>query len=279
MKLSFMWVDKTIPDDHSVTGSRLEFKKFTSILSKTGYNGVEIMMGNPFNFDFEEVKKIVYDANLEISQLCTGEFWGTYNLCLNDINKEKRKEALLWAERVIDIASKLNCSVNIGRFRGKIWQDGIKHSINRMVHSFRYLDKKAKEQNIEILIEPLRKDICDNLNSVSEVSEFIKNFELQSFYIMIDTDHTPIEEMKYFQNNFSSIKHIHLADTMHVPLGEGVIPFSEYFKLFKSLRYNGYMSIEVFSNNQDENIINNSIVYLKRFIHKEGGQWNYKSNF
>jgi D-psicose/D-tagatose/L-ribulose 3-epimerase len=274
-----MWVDKTIPDDHSITGLRLEFKKFTSILSKTGYNGVEIMMGNPFSFDFKEVKKIVYDTNLEISQLCTGEFRGTYNLCLNDINKEKRKEALLWAEKVISLASILNCSVNIGRFRGRVWEDGFNNSINRMVHSFRYLDKKAKEQNIEILIEPLRKDICDNLNSVLEVSEFIKNYELQSFYIMIDTDHTSIKEIEYIQNNISCIKYIHLADTMHVPLGEGIISFSEYFKLFKSLRYDGYMSIEVFSNNYDENIIKKSMLYLKRFIQKEGRQWNYKGNF
>jgi len=271
-----MWIDQTLPQGHAVTGINLKLKDLVRLLRDAGYNGVEIMLGDPFNFNFKELKNIVYDLKLEVSQLCTGEFWGSYNLCLNDINNKKYVKALLWAEQVIHLAGTLNCSVNIGRFRGKIWEDGFKNSINRMVNSFRHLDKKAKEQGIELLIEPLRSDICDNLNSVSEVAELIHNTGLQSFYIMIDTDHTSLEEIEYIKNNFSSIKYIHLADTRHVPLGEGTIPFSKYFKLFKSLRYDGYMGIEVFSNNQDKNIIQKSINYLKRFIQKEGGQWNYK---
>jgi D-psicose/D-tagatose/L-ribulose 3-epimerase len=271
-----MWVDQTLPKDHAITGSNLNLKEFIRILSETGYNGIEIMLGNPLNFNIKKVVDVVYSAGLEVSQLCTGEFWGSYNLCLNDINTKKRKKALSWAEQSIKFASILKCSVNIGRFRGKIWEDGVKNSMNRMLNSFRYLDKKAKEWNVELLIEPLRKDICDNINSVSEVASFINNNGLQSFRIMIDTDHTSIEEIGYIQSNFSNIKYIHLTDTMHSALGEGTIFFPKYFKLFKSLRYEGYMSIEVFSNNQDMNIAQDSISYLKKFIQRTNELWKYK---
>ena len=74
----------------------------------------------------------------------------------------------------------------------------------------------------------------------------------------------------------SRISHIHLADTMHIPLGDGTIPFSEYFKLFKHMRYDGYLSIEVFSQGKDENIVQETMLYLKRFIRKEGAQWCYQ---
>jgi sugar phosphate isomerase/epimerase len=273
MKLSFMWVDKTLPKDRSITGSRLDLKELVRILSAEGYNGIEIMLGDPFKFDF---KDMISDAGLEVSQLCTGEFWGSYHLCLNDIDSRKMEKALSWAEKVIRLASQLNCSVNIGRFRGKIWEDGLENSIVRMMDSFRYLDKIAQKLGVRLLIEPLRKDLCDNINSVSEAFEFISNTESESINIMIDTDHTSLEEIQYIKSYFSRIEYIHLADTMHVPLGEGNIPFSEYFKLFKLMRYDGYMSVEVFSQGQDENIVQKSMIYLKRFIRKEGDQWRYQ---
>ena len=271
-----MWIDQSLPQDHAITGMNLKLEKSVKTLSEEGYNGIEIILGNPFNFNVKEAVDIIYDSKLEVSQLCTGEFWGSYNLCLNDIDTKAYAKAILWGEQVINLASVLNCSVNIGRFRGKVWEDGFKNSMNRMVNSFRHLDKKAKEQGIELLIEPLRGNICDNLNSVSEAAELIHNTGLQSFYLMIDTDHTSIEEIGYIQNKFSSIKYIHLADTMHAPLGEGTILFSKYFKLFKSLRYEGYMGIEVFSNNQDRNIAQNSISYLKKFIQRTNKLWKYK---
>lgn len=271
-----MWVDQTLPKDHAITGSNLKLKEFVRILSEAGYNGIEIMVGDPFNFNIKEVAEVICNARLEVSQLCTGEFWGSYNLCLNDINIKKCTKALSWAKQVINLAGILNCSVNIGRFRGKIWEDGLKNSVNRMVDSFKYLDKKAQKLGVRLLIEPLRSNICDNINSVSEAGAFIHNAGLRSFYIMIDIDHTSLKEIEYIQSNFSSIKYIHLADTQHAPLGEGTILFSKYFKLFKSLRYDGYMGIEVFSNNQDRNIVQKSISYLKRFIQRADKVWEYK---
>lgn len=274
-----MWIDKLIPEGHPLTGSRLSLEKTAGLLSEKGYNGIEIMIGDPSVFDYREVQNIVSKYNLEVSQLCTGEFWGTYNLCLNDINEIKAEKALDWAEKVINLAGFFNCSINIGRFRGKIWQDGFENSIGRMINSFKYLDKKAQEQNVKILIEPLREDICDNLNYVSEAYDIIKKHKLQSFSIMIDTDHTSIEEKDSIQSYSNSIKYIHLADTKHVPLGDGIVPFSEYFNLIQSIGYDGYVGIEVFSDNQDEDIIKSSITYLKKFIYKEEEHWHYKDIF
>jgi sugar phosphate isomerase/epimerase len=271
-----MWVDQALPKDHAITGSNLNLKEFVRILSEAGYNGIEIMLGNPFDFNIKEVVEVICNARLEVSQLCTGEFWGSYNLCLNDINIKKCTKALSWAKQVINLAGILNCSVNIGRFRGKIWEDGLKNSVNRMVDSFKYLDKKAQKLGVRLLIEPLRSNICDNINSVSEAVAFIHNAGLRSFYIMIDIDHTSLEEIEYIQSNFSIIKYIHLADTQHAPLGAGIILFSKYFKLFKSLKYDGYMGIEVFSNNQDRDIVQKSISYLKRFIQRADKVWEYK---
>ncbi len=275
MKFSFMWVDKTLPKEHPVTGSKMNLREFAKLLSVTGYNGIEIMMGNPFMFDYEDVKNVISETNLQISQLCTGEFFNFYGLCLNHKDQDKYKEALLWAEEVINLASQFKCSMNIGRFRGKIWQDGHENSFDRMINSFKHLDQKAQEKKVTILIEPLRKDICDNLNSVLDTYNFLKKFGLQSFHLMIDTDHTLIEEKEYVNKYSSSIKYIHLADTKHVPIGEGIIQFSEYFNLFKSIGYHGYMSIEVFSENRDKEIIKKSMAYLEKFFYKDGIRWVY----
>lgn len=276
MKLSYMWVDKHLPQTHPVTGITLPLPETLKLLSHTGYNAVEIMLGNPFEFDIDHVSNHIAAAGLEISQLCTGEFWGTYHLCLNDPEEKQRKKAIVWGEQIITLAAQAGCSINIGRFRGKIWNDEQAQSLRRMGESFRHLDQYARQRGVEILIEPLRPDICDNLNSIAESLAFIEQHELQAFHLMLDTDHTTLEEYDSITTHFSRIKFIHLADTKHVPLDEGNIPFDRYFDLFKFLQYDGYLSIEVFSQNRDTMIVKKSLKYVKKFMsQKEDRLWKW----
>jgi D-psicose/D-tagatose/L-ribulose 3-epimerase len=115
-----------------------------------------------------------------------------------------------------------------------------------MAESFAVLDEIAHAEGVEILIEPLRPDICDTMNSVAETASFIDECGLKNFGWLLDTDHVDLGQKDDIAKRAASLGFVHLADTFHVPLGRGSIDFPSYFALLSELDYSGYCSVEVF---------------------------------
>lgn len=275
MKLSYMWVDSNLPAGKRITGIREKLDKTLEKLQILKYNGVEVMMGNPFNFDVEGFQKILVKYNLQTSQLCTGEFWGTYNLCLNDPQEKNRRDALLWAYKTVDIAEKLKCSVNVGRFRGKIWSNESQDSVERMLEGFMSLDKYALEHGVWLLLEPLKPSVCDTLNTLKDSLGVIESLGLRSTGIMLDTDHTDFMHEEQWIKKLN-LFHVHLSDTDHMPLGKGILPFERYFSILQKHCYEGYLSVETFC--CELQCIEESNSFLSKYLLTEGdGNWVWRN--
>jgi len=276
LKLSYMWVDSNLPASGRITGIRENLDKTLEKLQILRYNGIEVMIGNPFNFDVKSFQKTLDKYNLQTSQLCTGEFWGTYNLCLNDPQEKNRREALRWAFKTVDIAEKLKCSVNVGRFRGKIWNNENQDSVERMFEAFISLDKYALEHGVWILLEPLKPNVCDTLNTLKDSLDVIESLGLQSTGIMLDTDHTDLVHEEQWIEKLN-LFYVHLSDTDHLPLGKGRIPFERYFSILRKYRYEGYLSVETFC--CELQCIEESNSLLSKHLLVEGdGNWIWRSS-
>nr|WP_312058978.1 sugar phosphate isomerase/epimerase family protein [Fervidobacterium pennivorans] len=275
MKLAYMWVDPSIPEKSKVTGLRGSIKDTIGVLSKFNFNAVEIMLGDPFFFEstglLEGFRK---NCDLCISQLCTGEFFGTYGLTLNNPDPQMREKALSWMFKTVEIAGTLGCSVNIGRFRGFISSSDPIGSKERMFESFQRIDEIANLCNIKILLEPLKSSVCNVLNSISECVKVIQKLNLKHFDIMLDTDHTNFIEERQFLEQIS-LTYVHLADKDHLPLGNGSIDFAEYFLVLRELNFDGYLSVETFCSHFQ--CVENAVRFLHKYIVlAEDGVWVWK---
>jgi len=246
MKKSYMWIDPSLPRDHAITGLDLPLAEASARMEELGFEGIEVMIGDPDLFDWKAFRKAVLARGLEVSQLCTGELYGSLNLTLNNPDGSARKTALRMAESVIRLAGNLGCRVGIGRFRGKIWDNDEASSLEAMAESFAALDRLAREEGVELLIEPLRPDICDTLNTVSQTCAFLDANGLAAFGWLLDTDHVGLDQEAGIVKNMRRLGFVHLADTFHIPLGRGKIDFPRYFELLGRLEYAGYCSVEVF---------------------------------
>jgi sugar phosphate isomerase/epimerase len=211
-----------------------------------GFDGIEVMIGDPDLFDRDVFGKSVLAHGLEVSQLCTGELFGSLNLMLNDPDGSARKAALKKAESVVRLAGSLGCKVGIGRFRGKIWNGDEMSSLEALAGSLSALDRFAGEEGVELLIEPLRPDICDTLTTVSQACTFMDAAGLSNFGWLLDTDHVGLDQEQSIVDYKDRLGFVHLADTFHVPIGRGKIDFPRYIELLGRLEYAGYFSVEVF---------------------------------
>lgn len=246
MKKSYMWIDPSLPRDHAITGLDLPLTEALSCVERLGFDGIEVMIGDPDLFDWDAFRRAVLAHGLEVSQLCTGELFGSLSLMLNNPDGSARQAALSTAESVVRLAGKLGCKIGIGRFRGKIWDGDETSSLEAMAASFSVLDKLGREEGVELLIEPLRPDICDTLNTVSQTCSFMDAAGLTNFGWLLDTDHVGLDQEESIVNHKSRLGFVHLADTFHTPVGRGKIDFPRYFKLLERLGYTGYCSVEVF---------------------------------
>lgn len=247
MKKSYMWIDPVLPRDHAITGLNLPLESALDRLAELGFEGIELMIGDPELFKVDEFQKAVHAHRMEISQICTGELFGSYGLTLNDPDASARKTALHAAAEVVALAGRLECKVGIGRFRGRIWAMDHPASYEAMADSFGTLDLIAHNAGIEILLEPLRPDVCDTINTVSEASDFINECGLKNFGWLLDTDHVGLDQKSSILKHAASLGFVHLADTRHLPLGRGNIEFPQYLGLLQELGFSGFCSVEVFA--------------------------------
>lgn len=266
MKASFMIANENIPEELKVTGLTGDFSKTFKDLVLNGYDRYELMIDDPEKVDQKKIKYYNKTFNVKMIFLCSGEMAGIAGLSLNDIDDDRRNKAVRKLMLAIDLAANFGVNINIGRLRGTIYNDGKLKSLERLAKSLKEIDDYILKESKDtlVLIEPLREDICPILNSCEETKSFIEKSNLKNFKILLDSDHMNIESDPHFiKKNIDWIKHVHLADTKHEPIGKGKINFNNFIKLLTDSGYEGEYSVEVFCEKDQNKTLKESYEFLK----------------
>lgn len=270
MNTSFMIANEDVPVGSHVTGFCGELSRSFREVKLAGFESIELMICDPSRVRVEKIRTLMDEHKLSISLICSGEMGGTMGFSLNDIDDHNRRASIVAFKKAINIARELNTNINIGRLRGKIWNGDEKASLKRLAESLNEIDIYISEEapDVSVLIEPLRPDICDILNNCEDTRKFIQKNHLENIYLMLDSDHIDWNiDIDFIKNNVSWIRHIHLADTLHKPLGMGNIDFDYFFELIKSSGYTGYFSVEVFCETDQQMTLRESKTFLDKFIY------------
>jgi len=268
MKASFMVANENIPEGSRVTGLTGRLQETLRELSSIGFKKYELMIDDPEKVDIERIKRYNDSFGLNMIFLCSGEMAGIAGLSLNNIDENERKKAIEKFLKAIEVANEFGVNINIGRLRGTIWEDGKEESLKRLAKSLEIVDEfiDSESMRVEVLIEPLRKDICPLLNGCEETVAFIEKNNLRNFKILLDSDHLNKEsDPEFIRRNTNWIKHVHLADTAHEPLGRGEINFDEFMDLLLRSGYEGEFSVEVFCGEEQYKTLKESYEYLKKY--------------
>lgn len=268
MRLSFMIANEDIPEGAKVTGLTGVMEKNLKELKKAGFKSFELMIADPEKINTEKIRSLERQTETEISFLCTGEMAGTMGLYLNHIDSKKRQEALSGLLKAVEKASKLGVNINIGRLRGIVWEDGLEHSLKRLEEALQIVDNFVSSNllRLSILIEPLRRDICPILNSCSQTYDFILSAGLRNFGILLDSDHFDRgSDSEFLASHIDTIMHVHLADTMHKPLGHGEVDFDRLLNILFDAGYAGDFSVEIFTGSEQYSTLSESATFLRKY--------------
>ena len=265
MRLAFMIANEDVPSGARVTGLTGSLEENLGQLKKAGFDFFELMIADPARVDVEKLRFLERKTETGISFLCTGEMAGTMGMALNSPESSQRERALSGLIDAAEKAKALGVNLNIGRLRGTVWEDGPEKSLERLKRALRVVDEYVSNNlpGLSILIEPLRRDICPLLNSCRETYEFISSSGLKNFAILLDSDHfDQRSDPEYVQEQIGTIKHVHIADTMHEPPGNGKIDFEKFLSLLFKAGYTGDISVEVFCGAEQYETLRDSYRFL-----------------
>jgi len=231
------------------------------IIAEAGYQGVEIA---PFTLVKEGVQEITLANRKEMAATmkesgieCAGLHWllapPPKGLHFTTADKLVRRKSVAYLDELIDFCGDLGGTVMI--FGSPRQRNTVGISIDEAKKYFAdglaQVAKHAQRRGVKILIEPLDTRQTDVVNTMAEALEIVKRVNHRAIKLMFDFHNTPNETEPFdvlIKKFYRHIYHVHVQeiDGKHLGTGSGVNDYVKAFQELKDLKYDKWISLEVF---------------------------------
>lgn len=242
----------------------------------TGYEGIEIAPFTIANY----VTDIPKPERLRIRELATataipisGIHWvlvNTEGLHLTDPDADSMRRTSRYFEELVDFCADLGGKyIVIGspRQRSLIGNTHYEQACEVAVQVLKGPTTRAEERDVLICFEPLAPSETNFINTAAQAVEFAKWMKSPNFKIILDVKAMCSESLSIpdiIRNSSGWVAHFHANDKNLKGPGFGDVDFRPIARALKEMRYDGYVSVEVFNFEEGpEMIATRSLQYLK----------------
>lgn len=241
--------------------AELSWAEQCRIVSNAGYAGIEIASFTLVKDGVQEISparrkemvSIMKDAGLE----CAGLHWllapPPKGLHFTTPDTEVRRKTVAYLDTLIDFCGDLGGSYMI--FGSPKQRDtrgiSVEQAKKYFAEGLASVADHARQRGIEILIEPLGKRTTDVINTLAETSEIMERINHPAIRMMFDFNNT-VDETEPFdvllRKYYKNIHHVHVQEMggKHLGTGNAVNDYVKAFQVLKDMRYNHWISLEVF---------------------------------
>jgi sugar phosphate isomerase/epimerase len=243
-------------------------------ISQMGYDGIELMIRNPQSLDGYQIKRWLADEGLQLVGLCTGHVYGEDRLGLVEPDVQVCRQALQRLKKFIEFAGEVvgpGTLVNIGRARGMGIPNQPSLTLQKMAEAFHLLAEYAATYQVTLVLEPININQATYIHTTQDGIEMVDRVNHPNFRLMVDTYHMNIEDVNIFTSLIQAgdrLKFVHFSDNNRKYPGNGHLDFKCIIQTLGDIRYDGFVSLEIFPLPSPEQAASLSIVYLRQFIPK-----------
>jgi sugar phosphate isomerase/epimerase len=243
-------------------------------LARYGFDGVELNGGALLEpAGVEERKAALKDSPVRASSICGGI---THHFISTD--REKRRQSVDSAKKMLDAAAELGCVGPIGVpiFRGDGNMPDLSPFMTRqqlrdgmMVEVFGEVGEYANAAGVNFLLEPLNRYEAEALNRIEQAAQIIQQVGTGGIMVMADFFHMDIEESDApaaIERVGGLIGHVHLADNQRKEPGSGDLDFVRNFRALKKIGFTGSMAFECGLTGPAEEALPRSVRFLRECL-------------
>ncbi|MBA7666288.1 hypothetical protein ES703_74367 [subsurface metagenome] len=242
-------------------GSQLSWAEQCRIVGNAGYRGIEIATFTLVTEDVQEITpakrkemvSIMKNAGIE----CAGLHWllasPPKGLHFTTPDAAVRQKTIAYLDKLIDFCGDLGGSCMVFGSPGQRSTRGIsiEEAKKYFVEGLAGVADHAQERRVKILIEPLGKSVTDVVNTMAEALELAKQVNHPAVQIIFDFHNTPDETEPFavlLRKYYNHIYHVHVQemDGKHLGTATAVDDYVKAFQTLKDLRYDKWISLEVF---------------------------------
>ena len=241
--------------------AELSWAEQCRIASDAGYRGIEIAA---FTLVEEGVQEISPTGRKEIVSVmkgagleCVGLHWllapPPKGLHFTTPDAGIRRKTVAYFDSLIDFCCDLGGPYMI--FGSPKQRDTRSISVEQAKKYFaeglRTVADHAQQRGIEILVEPLGKRVTDVVNTLAEASQLAEQVNHPAIGMIFDFNNT-VDETEPFdvllRKYDKNIHHVHVQEMggKHLGTGNAVNDYVKAFQVLKDMRYNRWISLEVF---------------------------------
>ena len=262
-----------------------DFKRFSldyafRIAQRYGFEGLELWGGRPHAYvtdmDTTGIKHILNlkkKYKIDIPMYTPNAINSPYCLC--SLSRREQAEALEFFQKSINIASDLEIPRMLVVADHPGYENPLKDCYHRFIDNMKQLAINAQDKGIILVIEPLTPMESPVITTSDDCARALTDISMDNVEAMMDVvppniAYEPIGS--YFDKLENKMNYIHICNNdgitdAHLRLDNGVIPVIDMLHVIKNREFNGYVTMEFYSENfkDPEILMANAFRILKDF--------------
>lgn len=216
-------------------------------LSNIGYHGVELMVRNACAINIKSLGQKLDEYNIKVSAIGSGKIFTQDGLSFSSENEQIRRAATNKIKQHIELSAQIGSPpVIIGSVRGDFNKDTEKGLANIKKCLFDCAEF-AKNNNVQLALEPMEKSETVFINTVQEALEMINDINISSLGLTLDNCNMDIEEnniKKAINDAAKYIFHVQVADINRYYPSYSSYSLDLFLEQLYANGYTGFVSVE-----------------------------------
>ena len=269
MRIAYPVATEDCVNKARIKGFTEPYAKVFPMLKSLGYEGVELLVRDPEKVDVQSLSGLLSANSLGVAAIGTIPMQADDKLFLIHPDKNNREEARKRCSGLLRLCRYFYAPLSIGKYRGMI-SDSEGCSMENMKAVIKDICEEAKSMGVTVMIEPQNTSNINNINTLTECTEFIRELDCWNvkihadIYHMYYTEEDPLESIRKYGEDFGFI---HIADSERKNLGTGTIPLHDVMNALKEVGYSGFLSPEIEQTPDAYTAAKNSAEYMAHGLH------------
>ncbi|BFK75806.1 5-keto-L-gluconate epimerase [Acidaminococcus intestini] len=248
MKFSVCAVDQPLPVHLPFPLRGTSYRQCAEIAASLGFDGIELQVQNPAEYDGKALKKMLDDYGLKASAVTTGLAYTYEGLSMTHPDNNIRQSTIERLKKQLDLARELESQILIGFLRGRKqsnqtdeeYEEILTDSVSRVL-------SYAEAIETPMVMEQINHIDGDVFCSTERTMAFLEKFNSEWLVYNGDTYHMEMEDQDIksaIQRSMSKLVLFHVSDVGRSFPDNKHFDFLTAAETLKACHYNKWVSIE-----------------------------------